>query len=402
MIALGLWVYFSRRDFRPAIGAMGWACLVWVHYVALRYLWIILTRPESTGGSAEGIYLLPALYMTVGYVLFLYRDRLAHLVWVFMAISLAALATSVDITTVFLPDSNPDLNRLGFLFQNNTIHASVSAGIMLIGAYCFVLWLIESDELSARVKTLGVTMAVAVGLLAMLGIIGARSKGVWIALSVISPFALSVGISQTEGKTRFGLIATILATFAAGALIFGHTIWQTIGQVVDGAFDIGEQALSGRPVRQIMLDAIDTGALPYTFDERMRIWWNAMSIWRTDWLFGQGIWWENLWHQTRFADIGYELMHNGYLEIAIRFGLFGLEFYAILLVWCVYQATAATRRGLVPLELYFFYLLTMIFFLATMLSNSNIRLAVGETYMLMAGGFGFCCYYLRQAAGRAS
>lgn len=396
-IALGIWVYFSRRDFRPAIGPMGWACLVWAHYVALRYLWILLTRPDSTGGSAEGIYLMPALYMTVGYVLFLYRDKLAHLVWVFMAISLAALLASTDLIAVFQLDSG----LVPFLFQKNTIHSSVGAGLILIAAFCFALWLLTRSDLPGRIVWAGLAVALLIGILAVLGIFGAKSKGVWIALLVTAPSVVAATFAQMRGKARWAVMAGFMCVSILAVLIFHDIVWHTIGRLVVSAVDLAQRLVSGMPVRQMVLEAIDSGTLPYTLDARIRVWWNALSIWRLDWLFGQGIWWENLWQQTRFADIGYELMHNGYLEIAVRFGLFGLEFYAVLLAWCFYQATAAVRRGLIPLELYFFYLLTMIFFLASMLSNSNIRLAVGESYMLMAGGFGFCCYYLRQAAARA-
>jgi hypothetical protein len=37
-----------------------------------------------------------------------------------------------------------------------------------------------------------------------------------------------------------------------------------------------------------------------------------------------------------------------------------------------------------------------VFFAITILSNSNNRLALGESFMWFAAAFGFYCFYLRQ------
>ena len=113
-----------------------------------------------------------------------------------------------------------------------------------------------------------------------------------------------------------------------------------------------------------------------------------------------GVAWEALWETTSSAGVGYHLMHNGYLEVAVRYGLVGLGFYAVLMVWSLRQAFACRARGLIPSSALVLYVTATAFFALTMLTNSNNRLAIGESFMLVAAGFGFCCFYRLQQAAR--
>lgn len=392
LVAVGLTTYFLRQDFFPMIGPIGWACLLWPAHVALRYLWVEHIHPESTGGSAEGVYMFTGAYLTVGYIFFLYRDRLQRLLLPFFIISLVTLFASVQLSGM-LENEN---TRVEFLFHNNLIHASIGAGFILIAAFCHLLWLVDRRprELLSYWPQLGLLLAVS--LFALLGIVVAASKGVWIALLAALPLACFAVWTETRGTTRLLLTVAGIVAILTMALVFGARIEHLIGDEMASAWGLIVELFSGGSVREVVLQKIESGALPSTFDERMRIWWNAMSIWRLDWLFGQGSYWENLWEHTRFADIGFELMHNSYLEVAIRFGIVGLVFYAILFGWCLYQMRRATIEGLVERKLYLFLVLSFVFFLVTMTTNSNIRLAIGESYMLVVGGFGFFAYYLRQ------
>ncbi|WP_198174182.1 O-antigen ligase family protein [Mesorhizobium xinjiangense] len=401
LIGLGLWVYYltSDRPF-PSIGAMGWACCFWAAYVVFRYYWSDRVHPDNTGGSAEGIYLFPILYITTGYIFELYRDRAAQIAWIFMLVSLVMLAVSLDVPQI-LASAATSKQQIDFLFHYNPIHSSVGGGLILIAAFCFLMDLAGRYDIDRRVRYGGIALACLVMILALLGIVGARSKGVWIALVATLPFAILAVLAATRGRVRLWLIVAACAGAAIGAALFAKRIMLVIGPIISSAWQIVERVASGEPLSSVVLKAIESGHLPLTFDLRLQIWWNAFSIWQKDWLFGQSLYWENLWQQTRFGHVGYELMHNGYLEVAIRFGLLGLAFYTVLFGWAAYQVLCCVRRGLINRNLGLMFALSMVFFLVSMLSNSNIRLAVGESYMLVAGAFGFCCFYLRQLAAES-
>ena len=60
------------------------------------------------------------------------------------------------------------------------------------------------------------------------------------------------------------------------------------------------------------------------------------------------------------------------------------------------SARRAAQRRLIPTEAYRFHVVSIVFFFGTILTNSNNRLAIGETFMITAAAFGFYCFYLMQ------
>ena len=66
------------------------------------------------------------------------------------------------------------------------------------------------------------------------------------------------------------------------------------------------------------------------------------------------------------------------------------------------RARRAIKRGLITTEAYRFQVVSLVFFFATLLTNSNNRLAIGETFMMTAAAFGFYCFYLIQEQDRES
>ena len=59
----------------------------------------------------------------------------------------------------------------------------------------------------------------------------------------------------------------------------------------------------------------------------------------------------------------------------------------------------AVRAKLVAPAAWSCFISTLVFFAITILSNSNNRLAIGESFMWVAAAFGFYCFYLRQQKG---
>jgi O-antigen ligase len=123
------------------------------------------------------------------------------------------------------------------------------------------------------------------------------------------------------------------------------------------------------------------------------LWSNAVEVWSHDFILGNGVAWKDLWVAARYRDVGFDLIHNGYLEVAVRYGLVGLAFYGALYLWSVAMARRASARGLIPRQAFNFHVVSLVFFLATIMTNSNNRLAIGESYMLVAAAFGFFCHF---------
>ncbi|WP_157928881.1 O-antigen ligase family protein [Pararhizobium haloflavum] len=382
LLALAGLVEWARDGFRPAPSWMAVLCMAFALYVGLRMAYTGYAHPENTGGSAEGIYFFPALYPAIGMVLFHLRRQMAAIAMLFVAVSLLLLVASVD------PLVAVSGERAAFLYHNNPIHAATGGGFIALAAICFGLYAATGRELSRPQRLLGALAGAATAVLALIGVFGAQSKGVWIAVATALPVMGALVLYYEERfAARLVLSAALLSVFAA-TLVFRETVIDVIGPSVTGLFAIADALLSGNG----LATPIIAGHVPDNFSDRLMLWVNAAEIWSANIAFGTGIYWENLWEETRYADVGYQLIHNGFLEIGMRYGVFGLLFFALVTVWSLVQAHKALGAGLIDRTVFIFYVSATLFFLIAILTNSSNRLAIGESFMLMAGGFGFCCY----------
>ena len=387
-------VTFVRSDERPAIGIMGWLCIAWVVYILLRNAAVLVMTPDMAGGSAEGIYLFPLIYPTLGYAFFLNWRRMPATAWGFLMISLIALLASLEPQTMLSGDRAP------LLFHGNPIHASVGAGLIALAAICFGLYLARPGPHHRGLRIGGIALCVIVAGLCFLGIAGAFSKGVWLALLGALPVLFAMVFTERTQLRHWLLLTAVMVAAAIPSVLFYPEISALIAPNIATAVAFVAGATgSGDPLAAV--DAlIASGNVPFSLHERLMIWMNGWEIWRTNLVLGTGIAWEALWETTAYAGVGYHLMHNGYLEVAVRYGLVGLGFYAVLMVWSLRQAFFCRARGLIPSSALVLYVTATAFFALTMLTNSNNRLAIGESFMLVAAGFGFCCFYRLQQAAR--
>jgi GR25 family glycosyltransferase involved in LPS biosynthesis len=374
---------------KPLIGWVGFLCLGWAIYVFARLAFVYFTTGQL--GSAEGIYLLPGLYATMGYALFVYVRRPAAIVLWFMILSFVFLAAGTGYTEI-LHGERPD----PWLF-NNPIHAAVAAGMLFLCALQFAWYTAQRTDLNARAKTLHLALAAAVLLFAAVNIIVLRSKGVWLALAVA--LLLSALMTLTRGIRRellagTGILALVLAAIAASQNIFLSTADSTATFIVDFF-----SAVANSGWNAAIEQALTSSSVPANVQQRLMLWANAVEIWERHPLFGAGSSWLTEWQDRTYRPEIYNIFHNGYLEVAVRYGIVGLAFYAFLFAWAARQVLQAARAGLIAPFAWRCYLSTLVFFALTIVSNSNNRLAIGESYMWFAGAFGFYCFYLRQQAG---
>lgn len=387
-VILVLWglAEYWRDSYRPSIGWMGYLCLGWVAFVALRYGLVYLDPSVRNRGTSEGIYLFPIFYSTIGYMLFRFRHVLGKAAILFIVASFAMAAATLQPSALFdpLPAS--------FLMMNNTIHSSVGAGFIILAAINFAGFVARNGSGGVK-RIVWEVIAYSTAGLCVVGLYGAKSKGVWAALAIALCVQVLLSLRGSYGRrgwlVGFGLLVALgvfVSTFSAG-------IWSTIGPTYDSVIAILRSAVeSGRPAEAIHA-AIASGAIPESMNVRLMLWSNAIELWSHNVILGNGIGWKDLWAEAHYRDVGFDLIHNGYLEIAVRYGLAGLAFYGVLYLWSLAMARRALARGLIAPQAFNFHVVALVFFLGSIMTNSNNRLAIGESYMLVAAAFGFCCHF---------
>ena len=70
-------------------------------------------------------------------------------------------------------------------------------------------------------------------------------------------------------------------------------------------------------------------------------------MWGRHPIFGAGSSWLTEWQDRTYRPEIYNIFHNGYLEVAVRYGIVGLAFYAFLFAWAARQVLQAARAGLI-------------------------------------------------------
>lgn len=396
-MVLVAFVHYFRVDFRtyskPLIGWPGILCILWAVYVAARMTYSTLKYPELGIGASEGIYILPIVYATLGYAFFLHVKRPFLICMLFIFISLFVLFGWSDFDNIA-----KGKHAVTFL-QNNTIHASVSFGFILICSIFFGIKLHSSNYKSKVVYLFWLFVVTLISSLSLLDIYSLQSKGVWLAL-VVTMILLSVLIATRKPSLKLLLISVgilmlcIVLYFEVRnqvALVAGPTAHTTV--------KFFEHIMAGRGIRNSMDMAIFDPDTPSNARERLLLWASAIDIWSNHLLNGAGIGWLNEWQNRTYKETNLTLLHNGYLEVAVRYGIIGLLFYATLFWWSIRIVRFASQKSLVEPIVASLYVAALIYFLITIMSNSNNRLAIGESFVWFFVSLAFYHYFQLQKYG---
>lgn len=400
-IALGFVVAalirYARTDFwkyeKPMVGWAGLLCVAWTFYVLARFAYIYLFYPEMGTGSAEGIYLFPLFYPTLGFALLLFIRRPFLIAVAFMAISLVILIFGFHYDLLWN-------ERAVTLLQHNPIHAAVSSGFIALCAMAFGIHTLNCNTLDTRARVVLCLLALATFIAALIAIYSLYSKGVWLAMAIAFPtFVVLVALTDKSQTSRMAALVCILIGLLS--VFAGEHILQRVGgNTANTSWELLSDLKTGDNIMQDFDKAIKNPETGLSERERLMIWANTLHIWHKNPIFGAGVSWLHYWEKRPYQQTDFTLLHNGYLEIAIRYGFLGLLFYGVLTVWAVRCTWQATRAGLIDSAAFQCYVATLVFFAVTILSNSNVRLAIGESYMALAFGFAFYCQYLLQQHNR--
>lgn len=229
-----------------------------------------------------------------------------------------------------------------FFITNNRIHGSVGGRFVILAAINvagFANRTVRNKHMQWAIEA----ACYAAIVLCVIGLFGSKSKGVWAAIAIALAVHLLLSIRGALGRRSMATGAALLVALELFVLLFHQAIWTTVAPSLDG---LAESSLQGpwqrrpggndprsnclrrRPAARHLSAADDVV-------QRRRSVVAQRPVRRRNRLEGP--------LQPRILRRVRRRPHNGYLEIAMRYGVLGLGFFATLYVWTV--AMARRRCG---------------------------------------------------------
>ena len=109
-----------------------------------------------------------------------------------------------------------------------------------------------------------------------------------------------------------------------------------------------ENVANGHEMGGVVSNAISSSNTPVSMDERLQLWSNSWEVFSSAPIFGWGNRWLERWAETRYSHVQYTLLHNGYLEILVRYGLFGAAIMGFMLATFIRAVWRARTAGMSP------------------------------------------------------
>ncbi|MBB3590162.1 O-antigen ligase [Rhizobium sp. BK529] len=359
------------------------ACVAWGTYALLRFLFGLIVYGEK--GASDWLYAFPLFFPAVGIALYCSRKHIETVFAIYFPVALAALLISTDYRLILAGN-----DRISPLYHNNLIHGAIGCGFLTIGAFYWLLHAWETGKLARRSGSWIIAVATLVIALCLFNIYGSKAKGVWLSLVLVGPLMLASLLLYAD-RRRAALVGTaVVALIAAALFVGGDDIWRFAGPTYEATARI-ETEISAHGVWNAVADAIASKDTPESMSERLQLWANASEVIAQAPLFGAGNHWLTIWGSTTYASVPYTLLHNGYFEMLVRHGLFGIIVFSVLAVAMYRRVLAARKEKLISLSALLAYTMVTLFFLGTILSNSNNRLAIGESFFFVFSAVAFAC-----------
>ncbi len=383
MLMLIGFYFFWRMPVRPRMDWLAWLCVGWGLFVLGRFAFIYEATPGHDVGASDWLFAFPLFFPALGFAFSLYERQSERLIAAFFSAALVLLAVTTGYVRIF----NGETVRP--LIMNNQIHGAVACGLLITWAAFWLLHYLTTPSANRAFARFSYVVAPLVIALCLIAIYGAKSKGVWLALSVTLPVLAAVALGYFRHAKAAFVLVTLFVLLCGGLYAVRHNLSATAGPTIAATVSMVGQIASGGAVDSAVSGTIDADNTPISMDERLQLWSNGLQVFSSAPVFGWGNEWLERWHQTRYANVQYTLLHNGYLEILVRFGLFGAIVMSVILAGLIASVWRAWRANLIPRAAFHAYAVSLFFFALTILTNSNNRLAIGESLAL--GSAAFAC-----------
>ena len=378
-------VLYLRSSPRPAIDWRGWLCLAWGTYALLRFSLQFALQSDHPIGDRDLLFLMPLTFPPFGYVLFLYWSHLERLIAVYFGLAFVVLLWGTQIDAIAAGKTVIPL------IQHNQIHGAVCCGMIFIGAVFWLLYYLTEGANRRTMRLYASVLSPLICLLCLIGIYGAKSKGVWLSLLPVLPILAFLTLRILKQRLAVPLVLASVVLLTGGIYAVRDNIGQTAGATVSATLAMFKDAGTTEPIGQAVSRSIESGSTPLAMSERLQLWANAWELFSTAPIFGWGTEWLTRWPHTRYPNVGYTFMHNGYLEILIRHGIFGAAVLGAMLACFCGSVWRAVNKGIIPRHAMYAYFLILFFFSMTILSNSNNRLVSGESLSILTAAFALAC-----------
>jgi len=350
-------------------------CYAWTAYVLLRFIGELLLFGEK--GSSEWLYAFPAFFPLIGVALYVSRRYMFSAATLLIFVGLLALLATLDYRVIFHGE------RAAPLYHHNPIHAGVGSSMLFISSLFWMLYAAETGRLTHRWKLPILAVGSSTAFLSLVGILGAHSKGAWLALAATMVCMAVLSLHHMFGRWRVYLLPALVLIAVIGSTIASPYIQEVAGATVIAADKLADDVLDdpSGAVAAAIADA-DT---PHAMRERLMLWWNAYELVEASPLVGWGNLWLREWGKRSYDEVKHTLLHNGYLELLVRHGLFGIAFLLIFSLTVFKRLNSAHSNGKIASSLAAYIYSISFFFFCTITTNSNNRLALGESFFILAG-----------------
>ncbi|QND48891.1 O-antigen ligase domain-containing protein [Rhizobium lusitanum] len=385
LLSLIAFYYYLKAPVRPRTDWIGWLCMGWGAYVMTRFAITYWLTPEHDIGASDWLYAFPFFFPILGVAFLLYEPLFEKIIAAYFAAVLIMLIATQHFREVFAGET------IRPLIMNNQIHGAVACGMIVIFTLFWLLHYLTDKSSDRRIARFAYIVSPFIVGLCFIAIYGAKSKGVWLALSITLPLLGLVALSYLRLKLGAIVIAVAAVLLIAGVYTVRHNLDKTAGPTVSATIAMLQSVTGGHDLGGAVSNTIGSTNTPVSMDERLQLWSNSWEVFSSAPVFGWGNRWLERWHETRYSHIQYTLLHNGYLEILVRYGLFGAAIMAFMLAIFIRTVWRAYKAAIIPRAAWHAYAVCLFFFSLTLLSNSNNRLAIGESLAFASSAFACWC-----------
>lgn len=378
--------YYLKAPLRPRTDWIGWLCMGWALYVAVRFCLTLWLTPQHDIGASDWLYAFPFFFPILGVAFLLYEELMEKIVAAYFAMVLIMLIATQHLSEVFAGET------IRPLIMNNQIHGAVACGMIVIFTLFWLLHYLTEKTSDRRIARFAYIASPFIFALCFIAIYGAKSKGVWLALGISIPLLALITLTYLRMKNGVIAIVAVAVLLIAGIYGVRHNLDKTAGPTISAALSMIENVTGGHDLGGVVSNTISSTNTPVSMDERLQLWSNSWEVFSSAPIFGWGNRWLERWAETRYSHIQYTLLHNGYLEILVRYGLFGAAVMAFMLGVFIRAVWRARKAGIIPRAAWHAYISCLFFFSLTLLSNSNNRLAIGEGLAFASSAFACWCH----------